>query len=228
MAHNILPPGSPDFSQSQQMSCIATECKNANGNNSASEDNQQSSLCFAWHQPEQTKDGQTQNTTSISFGRACINKVGGAISNYCTPPCAAAQLLSLSSVFVTKWTVRRDDGHQLQVRADQRKVRGAVLIYYARQQADHQGTQVVTLVHVASEIVQRQEKLLRRISDFVSLLLGPIICTMLGPLLLRTLVNQSDRRYNTYQLVAKELWLRKQTSPSGCALGIGSFTAIIP
>ena len=31
----------------------------------------------------------------------------------------------------------------------------------------------------------------------------------------RTLVNQSDRRYNTYQLVAKELWLRKQTSPSG-------------
>ena len=147
MAHNILPPGSPDFSQSQQMSCIATECKNANGNNSASEDNQQSSLCFAWHQPEQTKDGhkgQAQNTTSISFGRACINKVGGAISNYCTPPCAAAQLLSLSSVFVTKWTVRRDDGHQLQVRADQRKVRGAVLIYYARQQADHQGTQVVS------------------------------------------------------------------------------------
>ena len=28
-------------------------------------------------------------------------------------------------------------------------------------------------------------------------------------------------------LVAKELWQRKQTSPSGSALGIGSFTAII-
>ena len=52
--------------------------------------------------------------------------------------------------------------------------------------------------------------------------------TMLGPMLLRTLVNQSGRRYNTYQLVVKELWLRKQTSPLGCALGIGSFTAIIP
>ena len=46
--------------------------------------------------------------------------------------------------------------------------------------------------------------------------------------MLRTLVNQSDRRYNTYQPVAKELWLRKQTSPSGCALGIASFTAMIP
>ena len=29
-------------------------------------------------------------------------------------------------------------------------------------------------------------------------------------------------------LVAKELWLRKQTSSSGCTLGLGSFTAIIP
>ena len=38
------------------------------------------------------------------------------------------------------------------------------------------------------------------------------------------LVNQSDRRYT----VVKELWLHKQTSPSGCALGIGLFTAIIP
>ena len=41
-------------------------------------------------------------------------------------------------------------------------------------------------------------------------------------------VDQSDRRYNTYQLVVKELWRGKQTSPSGFALGIGSFTAIIP
>ena len=45
------------------------------------------------------------------------------------------------------------------------------------------------------------------------------------------LLNQSDRRYyNIYQLVVKELWLciRKRTSTSGCALGIGPFTAIIP
>lgn len=45
------------------------------------------------------------------------------------------------------------------------------------------------------------------------------------------LLNRSDRRYyNIYQLVVKELWLRihKRTSTSGCALGIGLFTAIIP
>ena len=36
------------------------------------------------------------------------------------------------------------------------------------------------------------------------------------------------RIYISYQLVVKELWRRKQTSPSGSALGIGSFTAIIP
>ena len=35
-------------------------------------------------------------------------------------------------------------------------------------------------------------------------------------------------KYISYSLVAKELWRRKQTSPSGSALGIGSFTAIIP
>ncbi|MCG8625548.1 MAG: hypothetical protein MJE68_26560, partial [Proteobacteria bacterium] len=35
-------------------------------------------------------------------------------------------------------------------------------------------------------------------------------------------------KYISDSLVAKELWQRKQTSPSGCALGIGSFTAIIP
>ena len=58
----------------------------------------------------------------------------------------------LCQASVTKWTVCKDDGHQVQVRTDQQKVRGAVFIYYARQQAD-QGTQVVTVVHVASEIV---------------------------------------------------------------------------
>ena len=91
MAHNILPPGSPDFSQSQYMSCIATECKNANGNNSASEDT--SKAHYVLHGTSLSRDGhkgQAKNTTSISFGRACINKVGGAISNYCKPPCAAA------------------------------------------------------------------------------------------------------------------------------------------
>ena len=62
-------------------------------------------------------------------------------------------------------------------------------------------------------------------SAYFRQLLGPI---MFGPLLLRTLVNQSERRYNTYQLVATELRLRKQTSPLGCALGIGSFAAITP
>ena len=35
-------------------------------------------------------------------------------------------------------------------------------------------------------------------------------------------------KYNTYQLVAQELWQRKQTSPLVFALGIGSFTAVIP
>ena len=64
--------------------------------------------------PKMDTRGRHKNTTSISFGcafgHACINKVGGAISNYCTPP---------------------------------QKVRGAILIYCARQLADHQGTQVV-------------------------------------------------------------------------------------
>jgi hypothetical protein len=32
-----------------------------------------------------------------------------------------------------------------------------------------------------------------------------------------------SRKYISYWLVAKELWLRKQTSPSSCALGIGLF-----
>ena len=33
------------------------------------------------------------------------------------------------------------------------------------------------------------------------------------------------RVYNTYQLVAQELWQHKQTSSSGFTLGISSFTA---
>ena len=38
----------------------------------------------------------------------------------------------------------------------------------------------------------------------------------------------SVSKYISDWLVAKELWLRKQTSSSGCALGLGLFTAIIP
>ena len=150
MAHNILPPGSPDFSQSQQMSCIAlTESKMQMETTQHLKTTSKAHYVLhgtSLSRPKMDTRGRhrTPQVFHLQFGRACINKVGGAISNYCTPPCAAAQLLSLSSVFVTKWTVRRDDGHQLQVRADQRKVRGAVLIYYARQQADHQGTQVVS------------------------------------------------------------------------------------
>jgi len=38
----------------------------------------------------------------------------------------------------------------------------------------------------------------------------------------------SFSKYISDWLVAKELWLCKQTSSSGCTLGLGSFTAIIP
>ena len=57
--------------------------------------------------------------------------------------CSCIAFIYFCRTIVTKWTVGRDDGHQLQVRADKRKVQGAVLIYCPRQQADHQGTQVV-------------------------------------------------------------------------------------
>ena len=88
------------------------------------------------------------------FGCICINKVGGAISNYCTPPCANVLSCVLCQafcrVFVTKWrneTVCSDDNHQIQVRAGQHKVRGAV-IHYARQQADDE-----VATQAASELV---------------------------------------------------------------------------
>jgi len=38
----------------------------------------------------------------------------------------------------------------------------------------------------------------------------------------------SFSKYISDWLVAKELWLCKQTSSSGCTLGLGLFTAIIP
>ena len=41
-------------------------------------------------------------------------------------------------------------------------------------------------------------------------------------------VDQSDGIYITYSTVARDLWRRKQTLSSGCALGLGSFTAINP
>ena len=90
------------------------------------------------HQPLVVGTLQTwgrHKTPQVShFGRAYVNKVGGATSNYCTPPCAAALLCP--AFLVTKLrneTVRSDDDRQIQVRAGQHKVQGAV-IHYARQQ----------------------------------------------------------------------------------------------
>ena len=62
------------------------------------------------------------------------------------------------------------------------------------------------------------------------------ICGLSGPIKLVLHSSNSNMHdhlvhgstYLTYQLVAQELWLHKQTSPSGFALWIGSFTAIIP
>ena len=41
-------------------------------------------------------------------------------------------------------------------------------------------------------------------------------------------VDQSDGINITYSTVARDFWRRKQTLSSGCALGLGSFTAINP
>ena len=64
-------------------------------------------------------DTSRQNSTSIHFGRACINKVGGAISNQCT---FVWQRLSRTT---DKVRVLRDDDHQIQIRTGQHKVWGA-------------------------------------------------------------------------------------------------------
>ena len=41
-------------------------------------------------------------------------------------------------------------------------------------------------------------------------------------------VDQSGGIHNSYSLVARDLWQRKPTLSSGCALGLGQFTAINP
>ena len=41
-------------------------------------------------------------------------------------------------------------------------------------------------------------------------------------------VDYSDGTYNTYSPVARDLWQRKPTLSSGCAIGLGWFTAINP
>ena len=42
------------------------------------------------------------------------------------------------------------------------------------------------------------------------------------------MTGQSGGIYNSYSTVAMDLWRRKQTLSSGCALGLGRFTAINP